>query len=36
MLPLYIFYKNLAEEGDGKTEITGTMALLGGFLTLTR
>ena len=30
------WYKNLAEEGDGNTEITGTMALLGGFLTLTR
>jgi hypothetical protein len=29
-------YKNLAEEGDGNTEITGTMALLGGLLTLTR
>ena len=30
------YYKNLAEEEDGNTEITGTMALLGGFLTLTR
>jgi hypothetical protein len=29
-------YKNLAEEEDGNTEITGTMALLGGFLSLTR
>jgi hypothetical protein len=28
--------KTLAEEGDGNTEITGTMALLGGLLTLTR
>jgi hypothetical protein len=33
---LYSFYKNLAEEEDGNTEITGTMALLGGFLSLTR
>jgi hypothetical protein len=30
------YYKNLAEEEDGNTEITGTMALLGGLLTLTR
>jgi len=30
------FIKTLAEEGDGNTEITGTMALLGGLLTLTR
>jgi hypothetical protein len=32
----YEFYKNLAEEGDGNTENTGTIALLGGLLTHTR